>query len=163
MLLPSHLYSGSGYDQKVPAPTGSGSATLLRGEVEGGDCAMCMDETWVWPKTGLPPVYLYTTHAWRGGIVARWRIDPARLIRQYTQSTRVMSWHRNACKQWSKMISCRIPAGVGLFYKWWRRWKCSSSELWLYGLGVLLWQSREILVKFSYISTIYAHIRGKSR
>ena len=31
MFLPSHLYTGSGSDQKVPAPTGSGSgsATLL--------------------------------------------------------------------------------------------------------------------------------------
>ena len=30
MFLPSHLYTGSGSDQKVPAPTGSGSATLIR-------------------------------------------------------------------------------------------------------------------------------------
>ena len=29
MFLPSHLYTGSGSDQKVPAPTGSGSATLI--------------------------------------------------------------------------------------------------------------------------------------
>ena len=28
MFFPSHLYTGSGSDQKVPAPTGSGSATL---------------------------------------------------------------------------------------------------------------------------------------
>ena len=29
MFLPSHLHTGSGSDQKVPAPTGSGSATLV--------------------------------------------------------------------------------------------------------------------------------------
>ena len=28
MFFPSHLYTGSGSDQKVPTPTGSGSATL---------------------------------------------------------------------------------------------------------------------------------------
>ena len=31
MFLPSHLHTGSGSDQKVPAPTGSGSATLVTG------------------------------------------------------------------------------------------------------------------------------------
>ena len=29
MFLPLHLYTGSGSDQKVLAPTGSGSATLI--------------------------------------------------------------------------------------------------------------------------------------
>ena len=38
-----------------------------------------MDETRVLPQTGFPPIDSYTVHARRGELVARWRVDPARL------------------------------------------------------------------------------------
>ena len=56
---------------------------VLRGEVEGGDCGRDRSLT----SNRLPASRLvYTAHAWRGGVVARWRVNLARLIPQYTHS-----------------------------------------------------------------------------
>ena len=60
---------------------------ILRGEVEGGDCGR---DTSLTPNRLLASRIVHRVRVTRG-VVAQWRVDPAHLIRPYTNSVLVMS------------------------------------------------------------------------
>ena len=57
---------------------------VLRGEVKGGDCGRDMSLT---PNRLPASIIVHRARVMRG-VMTRWRVDPAHLIRRYTQSAR---------------------------------------------------------------------------